>query len=297
MGYKGYLFKGGYKRQDLIEFIEDVGGTIINENIMGSDTTTTFVVPEKDSYIVIKIAKDLGGELEELPLIGSEIALVLPSLTRRHFPHPACDISEYLRKKGAKVNVIGLARGIGRRISQILEYEKQIINEHDIAVVSLGNYKDCIDGYKWKIYNSLDIPVVVTGAPNKIDNDVCYIGGFGKVLHRLRSIDEIENLDKLVSLIENFLLKREEDYLVSSFAIKDEIEDQIDEIDKSTLPSPIVVQNRGLRVKLDYDKYLDKVKDVQIGKDRLIDIAEIKRSKIKNNIIVRPYPRYLLEVL
>jgi len=295
--YKGYLFKGGgYKHQDLIESIEDVGGTIINGNIMGSDAAITFVIPEKDSYIVIKIIEELGGEYEELPLIGSEIALVLPSLTRHHFPHPACDISEYLRRKGAKVNIIGLARGVGRRITQILENEIQIINEHDVAVLSLGNYKNCIDEYKWKIYTSLDIPVLVTGAPDTINSDVCYIGGFGRVLHRLKSVDEIAKLDKLVSRIESLLREREEDYLVPSFAIKNEIENQIDEIDKFTLPSPIVVQNKGIRVKLGYDKYIDRVKNVQICKDRLIDIAEIKRSKIKNEIIIRPYPRYLLEV-
>lgn len=57
-------------------------------------------------------------------MVGSEIAVVSPTLARHHLPHSACDIAEYLRRHGAKTNMIGLARGAGKTISRISEDEK-----------------------------------------------------------------------------------------------------------------------------------------------------------------------------
>ena len=40
--------------------------------------------------------------------------------------------------------MIGLARGAGKGISQISKKEKDLIEEHDLAVFSLGSFEDCI---------------------------------------------------------------------------------------------------------------------------------------------------------
>ena len=50
---------------------------------------------------------------------------------------------------------------------------------------------------------------------------------------------------------------------------------------------PIVTQLDGLRVKLDYDEYADKLKDVKVKNYKLEDIADIKRSEMKNYILIK----------
>ena len=296
MIYEGYVFRGGgYKHRDLIELVEDIGGIIVNARIMGNEATITFVVPKRDvSVIEDIILSRLRGEFEKLPLVGSEIAVVLPSITRHHFPHPACDIAEYLRRKGAKTNIIGLARGTGRRIAQISQREKRVIEEHDIAVLILGDFKDCIERYKWKLYDNLQIPVVVVGGPEGVDSEVPYIGGFGRVLHRLKSTKEIRKLDELVVCVERCLGERQENLTVSPFAIKSEIEDQVDEIKSCRSPkSPIVVQREGVRIRINYDRYASKIRESKIGERRVREVAEVKRSEIKDHIIVKPYLQYV----
>ena len=105
------------------------------------------------------------AKISVAPMAGSEIAIVSPTLARHHLPHAACDISEYLREFGAKDNMIGLARGDGKGTSGITEEEKELIEEHDIAIFALGSFENCIKEKSF-LYDDIDIPVIVTGAPD-----------------------------------------------------------------------------------------------------------------------------------
>ena len=53
---------------------------------------------------------------------------------------------------------------------------------------------------------------------------------------------------------------------------------------------PIVSQLDGLRIKLPYDEYHEKIADVEVEGYRLGDISEIKRSKMYNNILLKILP-------
>jgi len=53
---------------------------------------------------------------------------------------------------------------------------------------------------------------------------------------------------------------------------------------------PIVTQLDGLRVKLDYDTYHEKIENVKVGKYLLKDIAEVRRSYMKNYILIKIKP-------
>jgi len=79
------------------------------------------------------------------PLVGTEIAIVSMSLEIHHLPHPSCDIAEYVRRIGAKSNMVSLARGPGKRITGLNDEERDVINEHDIAVYLMGNFETCIE--------------------------------------------------------------------------------------------------------------------------------------------------------
>jgi hypothetical protein len=101
-------------------------------------------VPRDDIDLIREVAKPLAGQVTEAPLVGTEIAVVSPSLEIHHLPHTACDIAEYLRRAGAKTNMVGLARGFGKRIANLNDEERDVINEHDLAVYALGNFEECI---------------------------------------------------------------------------------------------------------------------------------------------------------
>jgi len=159
------MFTGGVYKHDLvIELVEDLGGYVLQKNVTQSEVILLLLVPSEDMPALESLSKELRGELTRAPLAGTEVAVVTPTLAIHHLPHVACDIAEYLRRHGAKSNMMGLARGVGREIAQINEYETALINEHDAAVFIFGNFAECIRK-KESLYRNISVPVVVTGGP------------------------------------------------------------------------------------------------------------------------------------
>ena len=133
-------YKGGiYQHDEIIDLIEDLGGYIIQKHIIATEVVLQALVPKEDIELIQRIGKPLTGELTPSPLVGTEIAVVSMSLEIHHLPHASCDIAEYIRRFGAKTNMVGLARGFGKRIAQLNDEERDVINEHDLAVYLLGN--------------------------------------------------------------------------------------------------------------------------------------------------------------
>ncbi|HEY0196777.1 MAG TPA: methyl-coenzyme M reductase family protein, partial [Methanobacterium sp.] len=160
--YETLTYTGGiHKHEELVELIEDLGGFVLQETVTQMDLVLTLAVPIEDVVKVEEKAKELLGKIKIAPMAGTEIAIVSPTLARQHLPHSACDISEYLRRFGAKDNMIGLQRGAGKGISRISEDEKRLIEEHDLAVFALGSFRDCILN-KTHLFDDIEIPVVVT---------------------------------------------------------------------------------------------------------------------------------------
>lgn len=182
--YETLTYTGGiHKHEEMIELIEDLGGFVLQENVSQMDLVLTLAVPIEDVERVKEKAEELLGTVKIAPMAGTEIAIVSPTLARQHLPHSACDISEYLRRYGAKDNMIGLSRGAGKGISRISEDEKNLIMEHDLAVFALGSFRECILN-KTHLFEDIDIPVVVTGAPDIDVDDIpgadAYVGGLGR---------------------------------------------------------------------------------------------------------------------
>jgi putative methanogenesis marker protein 7 len=143
--YETLTYTGGiHKHEEMKELIEDLGGFVLQENVSQMDLVLNLAVPIEDVDRVKEKAKELLGTIKVAPMAGTEIAIISPTLARQHLPHSACDISEYLRRYGAKDNMIGLSRGAGKGISRISEDEKKLIEEHDLAVFALGSFRECI---------------------------------------------------------------------------------------------------------------------------------------------------------
>lgn len=297
--YETLTYTGGiHKHEEMNELIEDLGGFVLQENTSQMDLVLTLAVPIEDVEKVKEKAKELLGTVKIAPMAGTEIAIVSPTLARQHLPHSACDISEYLRRYGAKDNMIGLARGAGKGISRISEDEKNLIGEHDLAVFALGSFKECITN-KTHLFEDIDIPVVVTGAPDldvsEIPGADAYVGGLGRIPRRLKRGENIRALRKLVKVVEGILDKKrvemaDDPPIVPSILVKTEIENQVPAVKDVYSPLPIVSQLDGVRVKLDYDKYHEEISKVVVDDYVLGDISEIKRSFMYNYTLVKLLP-------
>lgn len=297
--YETLTYSGGvHKHEEMRELIEDLGGFVLQETFTQMDLVVTLAVPMEDVDRIKEKAKELLGSVKVAPMAATEIAVVSPTLARHHLPHSACDIAEYLRRYGAKDNMIGLARGAGKGISQISEDEKKLIEEHDAAVFALGSFRDCIID-KTHLFEDIEIPVVVTGSPDIDVKDIpgadAYVGGLGRIPRRLKKGEQIRALRKLVEIIEKILDDRRRDLaedppLVPPILVKTEIENQVPAIKECYSPVPVVSQLDGVRVKLNYDKYKDEVAETKINHYRLGDISEIRKSMMYDYTLVKLLP-------
>lgn len=297
--YETLTYTGGiHKHEEMNELIEDLGGFILQETTSQMDLVLTLAVPIEDVNMVEAKAKELLGKVKIAPMAGTEIAIVSPTLARQHLPHSACDISEYLRRYGAKDNMIGLARGAGKEISRISEDEKNLIAEHDLAVFALGSFRECITN-KTHLFEDIDVPIVVTGAPDldvsELPGADAYVGGLGRIPRRLKRGENIRALRKLVEVVEGLLDNKRREMaddppIVPSILVKTEIENQLPAIKEVYSPVPVVSQLDGVRVKLDYAKYHEEIADVVVSDYRLGDISEIKKSFMYDYTMVKLLP-------
>ena len=294
--YETLTYTGGvHKSEEIRELIEDLGGFILQDSVLQMELVLNMAVPLEDVDKIEKKANELLGKISIAPMAGSEIAIVSPTLARHHLPHAACDISEYLREFGAKDNMIGLARGDGKGTSGITEEEKSLIEEHDVAIFALGSFENCIKE-KAFLYDDIDIPVIVTGAPEipieELPGADAYVGDLGRIPRRLRRGPDVRALDRLVETTEKILNDKKREMaldapLVPSIVVKNAIENQVKEIKDVISPTPVTSQLDGVRVKLNYDKYADVIADVVIDGRKLSELAEIKKSFMYDYILVK----------
>jgi len=294
------MFTGGLYKHDLVlELVEDLGGYILQKNVTQTEIILLLLVPSEDMNALEILSRDLRGELVRAPLAGTEVAVVTPTLAIHHLPHVACDIAEYLRRHGSKSNMLGLARGVGREIAQINEYETALINEHDAAVFIFGNFEDCIKK-KEDLYRNIGVPVIITGGP-KIDPEELpyafgYVPSIGRMAHRTRKATEIGSLDNIVDMVGRALDKTREaiakDPLTTSPPrVMDAVREQVPEVEFSYSPLPIALNLTGVRVKLPYAGYRDKVAAVTFDEGvKLGEVATIRPSRMKDYILVRILP-------
>ena len=297
-------YKGGIYQHDLIEdLIEDLGGYIVQKHVIAAEVVLQCFVPQDDIELIRQIARPLFGEVTDSPLVGAEIAVVSMSLEIHHLPHPSCDIAEYARRLGAKSNMVSLARGPGKRISGLNDEERDVINEHDIAVYLLGNFEKCIEYKMPTLRRGIEVPIVLCGGPDEealrritdppLDG---YVGNVGRFMRRTKEADELSKLDEIIAEITRVLGKKREaiakDPLsVSPARLMGLIRENVPAILDVTSPTPLTVQMEGLRVKLPYDTFADQIRKVEI-EDRITlgDVAEVVPSRMRDYILVKILP-------
>lgn len=287
------MYDGGvYRSDELYEIIEDVGGVVLQKNRSSQMLTVVMSVPEEDRAAVEAVCRDIGGEVRDVPLAGTEIAVVGPTLGRHHMPHPICDIAEILRRSGAVTVVMGMARGRGKSTSQISMTERCIIDEYDGAIFMMGNFKSCVET-KAELMRDIHVPtLLVSGpAPEGVD-DTCdaIVSGVGRKASRMRSADERAKLDEIVDAMERILKDKkrslEEDPLFVHPAEIKQILESYEPIDMCLRPAPMVLHLDGLRIKIPYAEHREYLENVMVYGRRLGEIADISASKIDDSSIV-----------
>ena len=72
----------------------------------------------------------------------------------------------------------------------------------------MGSFENCIKEKSF-LYDDIDVPVIVTGAPEidveELPGADASVGGLGRIPRRLRRGPDIRALDKLVETIEQLL--------------------------------------------------------------------------------------------
>ena len=299
--HSGYIFNGeAHNHHKVLELIEDIGGYILSKKLLAYEATISMVIPDDEIDTVKMLATELRAEFRPAPLIGTEIAVIAPTIARHHLPHILCDLGEYVRKYGAKNNMLGLARGVGQRISQMNLDEIKVIEEHDLALFVVGNFEYCILNYKSKLFDLIkNIPILVLGGP-KLEKDKLkfpYLDGYGRINYRLGTNPaEMKKLDLLIETLNKLIMERKEKinndpFLISPFILKKEVENQIPDIAEQFSPMPLVVKLDGVRIKLPYDLFADKIRAIKIGNTLLGEIAYINKSVIKDQILVKLRPQ------
>ncbi len=297
-------YKGGIFQHDIVtDLIEDLGGYVVQKHILAQEVVLQCFVPKEDIDLIREISRPLFGEVTDSPLVGTEIAIVSPSLEIHHLPHPSCDIAEYTRRLGAKSNMVGMARGVGKRIAMINDEERDVINEHDIAVFGLGNFEHCIEYKMPNLRRGIEVPIVLCGGPDKetleriVDPPVDgYVGNVGRFMHRTKESEELGKLDEIIAEITRVLEKRREEIAkdplsVAPARLMNLIREKVPAINEVTSPTPLTVQMKGLRVKLPYDTFAPAVRDVEIEDGiKIGDVADVLPSRMRDYILIRVKP-------
>jgi len=297
-------YKGGiYQHDIIIDLIEDLGGYIVQKHIIAAEVVLQCFVPREDIELIRRIAKPLFGEVTDSPLVGTEIAIVSMSLEIHHLPHPSCDIAEYVRRIGAKSNMVSLARGPGKRIAGLNDEERDVINEHDVAVYLLGNFETCIEYKIPTLRRGIEVPIVLCGGPDeavlrRITNPPFegYVGNVGRFMRRTKEADQLDKLDEIIAVITRVVEKKRDDIAkdplsVSPARLMDLIREKVPDILDVTSPTPLTVQMRGLRVKLPYDRYAAPLRQIEIEDGiKLGDVALVVPSRMRDYILIKILP-------
>ncbi len=295
------LYEGGvFKHNLVIELIEDLGGYVIQTNFMQTEVMIQMLCPHADISMVEDLAKELRAKITRAPLAGTDIIVISPTLAYQHLPHQACDVAEYMRRQGANTTLIGLARGVGRRTAQISSKERALSEEHDLAIFTFGNFEDCIINEKYVLYKDIEMPCIATGTPELEEVPVyadAYVGGLGRIAHRLRGENELGALDKLAevagTILDEIRLDISKDPLTTHPArIMKEIKEQIPKINDSLSPSPITLQLTGARVKLPYSRCKEVVENITFEEGvKLGEIATVLPSRVRDYMLIRILPK------
>lgn len=301
--YEVLMYDGGvYRSEELYEIIEDVGGVVLQKNRSSQMLTVTMSVPEEDRKAIEQVCTDIGGLVKDVPLAGTEIAVVGPTLGRHHMPHPICDIAEELRRYGAITVVMGMARGRGKATAQISMTERMILDEYDAVVFMLGNFKPCVEK-KAELMQDIHVPtVLVSGpAPEGVE-DTCdaIVSGVGRKAARMRTPPERAKLEEVADTVDAVLKDRkrsiEEDPLFVHPAEVKTILEEYEPINMCLRPAPMVLHLDGLRIKIPYQEHREYLENVEVYGRKLGEIADISPSKIDDSsIIVRIKSRSQVE--
>ena len=123
-----------------------------------------------------------------------------------------------------------------------------------------------------------------------------YIGGLGRFMHRTKEPDELARLDEIVAEVTRVVDQRrtsiaKDPLSIAPARLMDVILESVPDIHEVTSPVPVVVQMDGIRVKLPYDPYAGRIKEVEIESGiKIADICDLRPSRMRDYILMKVKP-------
>jgi putative methanogenesis marker protein 7 len=196
---------------------------------------------------------------------------------------------------------MGLARGKGKQTAQINAEEKEIIDEYDAAVFVVGNFRECVENYKYKLWADIQVPVVATCGPEFESLPFCeaLVCGIGRKVERMRRPEEIQKLEEVADKVQKIITDKRRDVdLDPLFVHPAEIKDRLDELEaiqNNLRPAPVVLHVDGVRAKVPYAQFKDRIAELEIYGRKLGDIAIIRPSRMEGSILIKIKTRSQVE--
>ncbi|OFV67990.1 MAG: Methyl-coenzyme M reductase, protein C [Candidatus Syntrophoarchaeum caldarius] len=270
-----------FESDEIIEFIEDLGGFVLNIDQMGGVAEFDVMIDHESVNILRKRAalRKHSGRVITVPLYGIEVAVIIPSFNLHHTPFPHCSTVETLRQAGAKVNTIAPARGVGRK-AILMREERMMIEEHDLAIFMFGCFEHCIRE-KMELCRRLNVPVIVTGyADLESDDELIFIPSITRIPTMFDDPDDKRIIGAFMESVISIIGSLRPDVPATYPYIKTEIE--------SKFGVNVVLKMSGLRVNASYDEYAEKLGEMEFYFGKLGEFGSIKRGTQDDIIIELP---------
>jgi len=115
--------------------------------------------------------------------------------------------------------------------------------------------------------------------------------GVGRKVERMRREEEIHKLDEVAESVEGAIRSKrteldEDPLFVHPAEVKDRIA-ELEAVQRSLRPAPIVLHLDGLRVKIPYAEWKDQIAAVEVYGRRLGDIADISDSRLGGSTLIK----------
>ena len=162
----------------------------------------------------------------------------------------------------------------------IREYDRRVLLGLQVAYGAQVSVRDSRSGGRG-----------VRAQMEALPNWEAIVCGVGRKVERMRREEEIARLNDVSVAIEKVVkdkrrLLEEDPLFVHPAEVKDRIA-ELEPVERSLRPAPVVLHLDGLRVKIPYQEWKDQIAAVEVYGHRLGDIATISDSRLGGSTLIR----------
>ena len=115
-------------------------------------------------------------------------------------------------------------------------------------------------------------------------------------MHRTQTEADIARLDAVIEEVERVVSERRKELALDPLSVSPArlqmlLEQEIPEIEDILAPAPVAVQLNGLRLKLSYPEYADRIRSLVIEDGITVgDVCDVLPSRMRDYVLIRIRP-------